>query len=74
MEGAGSTGDLTPEEGAGDGRVSTEFTFWCGICIQWAQFPSQGSVTATAREFAIPRGWKRTKKFGWVCPRHRGKV
>jgi len=55
-----------------DGRISTEYTFWCGLCSRWDQLPSEGSkkLTATA---ARRTGWKLTKENGWVCPKHREK-
>lgn len=56
---------------AGDGRVSTEFTFWCGLCSHWLQLSSEGSVTRTGRVASETYGWRKTRKHGWVCRGHK---
>jgi len=47
----------------GRGYISTEKTIWCGVCFEWDQMSAGGHVKAWKR-----RGWKLTKKHGWVCP------
>ena len=53
---------------SGDGKISTEYTFWCGLCVRWDQLPSEGSKKLTIVE-ARRAGWKLTKENGWICPK-----
>lgn len=51
------------------GYVSTEWTFWCGLCEHW----EQEAVSATKRDAisgAKRHGWRLTKAAGWVYPKH----
>jgi hypothetical protein len=55
-----------------DGSISTEYTFWCGLCARWEQLPSEGSKKLTAKA-ARRKGWTLTKENGWTCSKHREK-
>lgn len=59
---------LTHEEGAshGDGSISREWTFWCALCAEWQQIGTE-NTQAGAIEAAHTFGWRKTKRFGWVC-------
>ncbi len=56
------------------GYISKEFTFWCGMpeCVNWEQygFSSKGHAIIFAKSI----GWRKTKKFGWVCPKCAGNL
>ena len=49
------------------GVIKSRKEIWCGICGNWEDLPSvkYASIEAKARKF----GWKKTKKYGWVCPK-----
>jgi len=53
------------------GHISVQHTVWCGVCNRWEQHdgPKKECVDEWKRE-----GWRRSRKFGWVCPacRRRG--
>lgn len=65
-----STGD-DDETDKTPGNITTEFTFWCGLCTgHWERFISEGTKMRTAH-VARKAGWRLTKSNGWLCPRHR---
>lgn len=49
------------------GYMSTEFTVWCGVCVEWETIP-QGTRTRAGKE-AKRVGWTYTRKHGWCCPK-----
>lgn len=51
----------------GAGRISREFTVWCGRCNRWDQTSDVNTVGAM-KKWARRHGWKLTKGDGWVCP------
>jgi hypothetical protein len=54
----------TPTDWGGTkGGITTEKTVWCGICNQWEQAGAGGHVKRFKHE-----GWRRSKKYGWLCP------
>jgi hypothetical protein len=50
------------------GKITTEFTLWCGGegCDTWEQLGARHKTQAEAlgREY----GWKNTRAEGWLCP------
>lgn len=53
---------------AGTGRITTEWTVWCGRCAVWE---TNDVIHGKKSEFIAGirnSGWKRTKSDGWVCP------
>ena len=49
------------------GEIRTRKEIWCGVCGCWEYLEHCGRgcfVIAEAKE----KGWKRTRKYGWVCP------
>ena len=62
---------MYPGKGEGParmGRVSTEWTAWCGTCENW----EQSEVMDCNKSAFITRlrrvGWKRKRDTGWTCP------
>ena len=51
------------------GHVETEYTFWCGCCVQWERFTGRGTLKRT-QAAARARGWRYARIEGWICPRH----
>ena len=49
------------------GYVSTEHTIWCGTCSRMEQV-SEPTLRLT-HEWAKSVGWKRSKAYGWQCPK-----
>lgn len=53
-----------------NGRITTEYTVWCGhpdCAPEWDQ--NTASKAGCIRRWK-QQGWRQTKKHGWVCPRH----
>lgn len=48
------------------GRISREYTVWCGGCVEWQQ--EGAAKMAHAASTFRSSGWKLTKKRGWLCP------
>jgi len=48
------------------GRISTEFTVWCGTCIKWHQLSAKNQKSAII--YFSSNGWKKIKPAGWICP------
>ncbi len=58
------------------GYISREYTAWCGVldeegihCPNWEQTGTCFNKSQAIRKFKR-RGWKNTRKYGWVCPAH----
>jgi hypothetical protein len=51
----------------GSGKITTEFTVWCGKCEVWWQESMSRNKTEFA-EYIQKYGWRKTKEYGWVCP------
>lgn len=49
------------------GRVSTEFTVWCGACWGWLQ---RSGPRRDAERMWRAEGWTKTRSRGWLCPDH----
>ena len=49
----------------GCGSITTEHTVWCGHpdCVEWLQLSDKKFSKVIYR-----LGWRRTKKYGWLCP------
>jgi hypothetical protein len=53
-----------------NGGITTEKTVWCGLCAEWHQTSASGEPgCGTFLETIRGRGWKRTRKHGWLCPK-----
>jgi hypothetical protein len=57
------------ERNSTQGRMSTEFTVWCGRvdCAAFHQISCRSK--SEAGKEARADGWKLTRAFGWQCPR-----
>jgi hypothetical protein len=44
------------------GRISTEYTVWCGTCSR------RDAVAAPPTAHAKRAGWRWAKLWGWRCP------
>ena len=56
------------------GRITIEYTFWCGHmngCAIWFSVISSGKK-GNAIKIARSEGWVLTRAFGWQCPTHAG--
>lgn len=49
------------------GRISVEYTVWCAKCAQWESL-IEASTYRKAQSLARRKGWKKTEKYGWLCP------
>lgn len=49
------------------GYVSKEHTIWCGTCALWVQMPIP--TLSRMYKWAKRQGWKRSKAYGWQCPK-----
>lgn len=58
----------TDSSGVAKGRITREFTAWCGICGEWEQTSESNNIKGAAKVFAR-YGWKSTRKTGWICPK-----
>jgi hypothetical protein len=47
------------------GRMSVQYTVWCGVCEDWEYTFDEPTPT----KFAVKIGWRYTKARGWVCPK-----
>lgn len=56
------------ERNSTQGRMTTEFTVWCGRvdCAMWNQMACRSK--REAGKMAKERGWEFTRAFGWQCP------
>ena len=56
----------------GNGRISIEYTVWCGCpfcdCMHWSYLAARTKRDA-AREAKQAYGWVFTRAWGWVCKR-----
>jgi len=57
------------ERNSTQGRMSTEFTVWCGRmgCATWYQVSCRSKRDAGKKAKEID--WQLTREFGWQCPR-----
>ncbi len=54
------------------GRIITGHTVFCGLCIGSKHLDFTFSKLNAEGKFRS-EGWKKTKKYGWVCPCHKKK-
>lgn len=48
------------------GSIEWEATVWCGCCDQWDYL--DGHSQRDAQHAARKRGWRQSKRLGWLCP------
>lgn len=56
------------------GRISIQYTIWCGRCSRWDYLPEVGKVKNSPTCVAKDLGFKFIKTEGWVCPDCQGIV
>jgi hypothetical protein len=49
------------------GRITREFTVWCGACLTWEQEGQENTIRQATKRFR-KRGWRPTRRKGWMCP------
>jgi hypothetical protein len=52
------------------GRISTQYTVWCGTCGEWDYLDVKAGVSKVKAAKAI--GYKLVIEKGWVCPKCQG--
>lgn len=57
-----------PKRNSTNGRMTTQFTFWCVVvgCTKWKQVDCSGRSLAGRQ--VRHAGWELTKHSGWRCP------
>lgn len=48
------------------GTIQSRKEVWCGKCNKWEYLVSRKMINAVGE--AKSYGWKKTKRYGWLCP------